>query len=733
MPSAAEFQAKVGKTVTNMDRLDGIVNGGTTVEVSTDNGLVPSIAKVIKDAQDTLSGALENVENATDDATTAAALAEAKAALANTAAALTTAATAAANLAKEQADAATVTALAAAGNTQPTSYDFTATAGQPSVTLPFSLTIAPIVYLNGVRLAVSEFSYSGAVVTFGSVLRAGDKVTITVGEAALIPHTTIDRVGGLAEILGEIATSPLKYGAVGDGEADDTDALEELLGSVDRVINWGGPDRVYRVTRMITEARPNARWIGSATLKLDRTGHRICPLFNLASTATDFWGDPDLVFDHNAEGVDVPDLANQPAFALCSAIILQAKGFQFSCRVKNSFDNGVSVIRASWTGDGETTPYNLTQVTSQPQGWSIGTIYGENCGCGDHGGAFGEFGKKGAPFNNLTGSDGSVGAIVGVECYNGVIVDFGGGAEANIALATFTGTKVDPDYPTNGSGIDCYIGSGPASIGSLKSDNAGRMGLAITPNAGSVNINARIHAAAHEGAVIEGGNVTGTISVSAASQASNGGYDALVIKANTSNVSLNLMATVIAAPSGNKHRYAYATSKTGSYNAKGSVILVGDIGTAAAIYNRNTAEVLDYRGSDATAIFGRVGFKTEPVPSSTSAIFSGGDISLAEPNSSVFFNLYFEELTSTWHYCKNGYGALLKQYVTDGHVEIQYAPNNTAGPGALATLQPMVSFLPSAKSIFGLSDYADDTAAAAGSLPVSALYRTGSTLKIRVA
>ena len=51
MTSAAEFQAKVDKTVTNMDRMDGIVNGSDTATVNTDNGIVPSMAKVLKDFQ----------------------------------------------------------------------------------------------------------------------------------------------------------------------------------------------------------------------------------------------------------------------------------------------------------------------------------------------------------------------------------------------------------------------------------------------------------------------------------------------------------------------------------------------------------------------------------------------------------------------------------------------------------------------------------------------------------
>lgn len=51
MPSAAEYQAKVTKNVTNMDRMDGFVNGGPTVVVETDYGSAPSWAKFLADFQ----------------------------------------------------------------------------------------------------------------------------------------------------------------------------------------------------------------------------------------------------------------------------------------------------------------------------------------------------------------------------------------------------------------------------------------------------------------------------------------------------------------------------------------------------------------------------------------------------------------------------------------------------------------------------------------------------------
>lgn len=52
MTTASEYQAKLTKSVTNMDRFDGIINGANTSTVATDNGIVPTVAKAIKDFQD---------------------------------------------------------------------------------------------------------------------------------------------------------------------------------------------------------------------------------------------------------------------------------------------------------------------------------------------------------------------------------------------------------------------------------------------------------------------------------------------------------------------------------------------------------------------------------------------------------------------------------------------------------------------------------------------------------
>jgi hypothetical protein len=58
MTTAAEFQSKVAKAEVNMDRLDGIVNGGPTTVVGTDGGNVPSIAKLEADLAAAIEGSI---------------------------------------------------------------------------------------------------------------------------------------------------------------------------------------------------------------------------------------------------------------------------------------------------------------------------------------------------------------------------------------------------------------------------------------------------------------------------------------------------------------------------------------------------------------------------------------------------------------------------------------------------------------------------------------------------
>jgi len=81
MPTSAEYRAGIDKAVVNMERLDGFVNGDATTVVNTDNGSIPSLAKVVQDtgweagAADTAVAAAEEATTQADRAEDAAATA----------------------------------------------------------------------------------------------------------------------------------------------------------------------------------------------------------------------------------------------------------------------------------------------------------------------------------------------------------------------------------------------------------------------------------------------------------------------------------------------------------------------------------------------------------------------------------------------------------------------------------------------------------------------------------
>jgi hypothetical protein len=480
------------------------------------------------------------------------------------------------------------------------------------------------------------------------------------------------------------------FGVVGDNATDNITAIEAMLGSGVRAFNWGGTANIYRVTRTINVSLANTAFFGQATIKLDRAGLAIQPLMNVLSTATSFFSEETLVYDHNALGIAQPTLANQPAFAICVAVLLQPSGFNFSGKVINSWDCGIAVGQIAFTGNGIGTPYTATQSPGFPQSWHIGYVHGEGCGVGVHDGSFGEVGKKGSVLVVLTGSDGVIESVTGKANYGGLIIDFAGGGEASIGETAFTGTLLDAANPNNGSGIDHYFGSGQITAAALKSDNAGRLGLAISPDAGTINVNARIHASGKQGARIEGGRVSGVISVSDASVSSSGAFDAIEISAGTADVWLNILATVTGPVGGPTHRYSYKSAVSGGFKVIGSVELVSQSAVTGP-YSRGGKETLKYSAEGVNAIFGAVGLGMLPLDGTTSGAFVNGSASLSGNVAGTFFNLYFDNVSGQWKYLGNGYGAVLKLESTGG-MGLYVAPNNVSGAGAVAAVTQISTF-----------------------------------------
>jgi hypothetical protein len=463
--------------------------------------------------------------------------------------------------------------------------------------------------------------------------------------------------------------------------------------AVGRPVYLGGVGDVHIITDTLLINSPNLVIYGDgATVHMSHTVGFVKPMLRLQSGGVGFksWG---IKWDHNAVGVAGPAVANQVAIAFLDAIMLGADEFEFSGEVYNSSVNGVGIGSFTATGTGAGgSPLNATQTVGEPKAWRIGAVYGENCGCGNQNyAAHSEFGSKGAVVNVLTASDGTIGSVSGRDNYNGLIVDFAGGAEATIGPCQFSGTKRDATYPLNGSGIDYYFGSGGIVAPSLKSDGAERNGLVVSYAAGEVLIGAHVHAAGEEGAVISGGSVTGAIVISAASQTANNAKDAFWLDAGSANVKANLRITVVNAASGNKQRYSYASSHLGSYRVTGLIDLVADAGMTGT-FNRSSIEQLNICGAQSRESYGVFGFGTGPIQDTTSRAFLGGDLTLINSQPAIIGRLVYDLGVGAWKHTSNGYGFVIKQDSTTGAITLQKSGNNSGGEGATATLTTVATW-----------------------------------------
>jgi hypothetical protein len=121
------------------------------------------------------------------------------------------------------------------------------------------------------------------------------------------------------------------------------------------------------------------------------------------------------------------------------------------------------------------------------------------------------------------------------------------------------------------------------------------------------------------------------------------------------------------------------------------------------------------------------------IPSTLSSLQALRWISLGGSEQALAFNLYYDlKAPAGFKYIDNGFGWYMV-LGSDGKLKEFYAPNNTSGPGASASpvalsVRGGAGFL----RLHSIPQYADDAAAAAGGLEIDRIYRTGSTLKVRV-
>jgi len=258
MTTAAEFQTKVAKTATNMDRLDGIVNGGPAVDVTTDGGLVPSVAHLFANIQAEADEIIEGLGSAL-------------------------------NLSE-------LLGSFASGTR-------TATGTEPTLTVSEPVTIAGTVTLlrNGGSYQRPNVDY---IANGTNVLTLTDP--LEVGESIYWLHTGGTVVAsGIAGIV-----TPEMFLAIGNGVADDTAAWVAAI-ATGKVV-WGRPGAVYRVTGLnVANARiMYARFLDTRTTTTRKTLYASsCAFVSLDKVTVDIGTNGAVGGLDTASAIDLTDVA----------------------------------------------------------------------------------------------------------------------------------------------------------------------------------------------------------------------------------------------------------------------------------------------------------------------------------------------------------------------------------------------------------------------------------------
>lgn len=383
----------------------------------------------------------------------------------------------------------------------------------------------------------------------------------------------------LASVLDDRASIKDMPGVVGDGVHDDTIGIM-MAEATGRSFWW--PDGTYLVTDTLV-FNTQQRWYGrNATIKMSHTSGYCKPLMWLKPGAggSIFSG---IRFDHNGAGVTQATLGNQLAFAFLSAVVCSADEVLFdTCRFINGWDNGLAVGYFTITGNGSSgSPYSAAQTVQSPARVRAVHCASFNNGCGVHN-AFGEQGKKGAGFNNLTGICTTFDTCISISDYNAFTNDFGGGGQLAMPNCIAYNTKRDSAFPSNGSGIPFWIGDGPNVMTGVRAYFPEGEALFVDASCQGLDGDLLVAAGQREAAVIKSGKVRLKLTAHSCCLAAANTYDPLVFD---SSYSAWVGAFVELRVYGTNHRYGF--SCTGGNSLQASVVAVGPIAGATGAYLAN--------------------------------------------------------------------------------------------------------------------------------------------------
>jgi hypothetical protein len=138
--------------------------------------------------------------------------------------------------------------------------------GQTMFDMPVGVTldVEPIVLLNGSELVSAEYSWTASQIILAdglSTVPAGARMVVRLGEASLVTHTSMDRVDGLIDTLGNLAAPFIDaFREPGDPMDDDTPALLRA-GAITRHVR-GKPGKLYRFREAAFDANMYVNMVG---------------------------------------------------------------------------------------------------------------------------------------------------------------------------------------------------------------------------------------------------------------------------------------------------------------------------------------------------------------------------------------------------------------------------------------------------------------------------------------
>lgn len=307
---------------------------------------------------------------------------------------------------------------------------------------------------------------------------------------------------------------------------------------------------------------------GGSTFKSQRVD-RTFPMFVIAAAATgaSVFG---VTFDHNAQGVPEPSLANALSLALLSPLLCMADNAVIdNCSFLNSWDNGLGIGRYTYTGDGSVgSPYSTTQTTGSPKNVRVKNSYAYNCGIGDH--VTGTPGRIGVGINVLTGSQIIVEGCVADFCHTGFATDFGGGAGA-----TFNGcisSLARQNAAGTNGGIGFYIADGPVTLNGCQALHGDGIGFEIPQEANGTSLSSCYAFANKRQGFLVGSSYT-TLTGCIAQDNSFGNsntYDAFYLNPYAENMIAVQLIGCIAF--GTYHRYGWSSDAGAAFGCDASII-----------------------------------------------------------------------------------------------------------------------------------------------------------------